>query len=323
LTRRGVAGPPTIPVVIDRDLMERARTGDVRSIARVLSAIEDRTPDGRAMFHDLFTGPTRTAWSTGITGAPGSGKSTLVSSMIPEMLPEDGRLAVVAVDPSSPFSGGAILGDRIRMSDHAGDDRVYIRSLANRGALGGISESTPAVLAALAGLGFEELLVETVGVGQSEVEIATSADTTVVVVSPGWGDSIQASKAGFLEVADVFVVNKADRPDAAVAARDLEAMLAIGPARAWTPPVLETVATDGVGVGAVVAAVHAHRRHLVTSGELVVRRRMRAAGELAAAVRQAVVSASAGTADTIELIERVVAHEIDPWSAADSLLDAR
>jgi GTPase len=302
------------------ETLDLARAGDVRSIARLLSAIEDRTPAGRHAFHELFLSA-GAAWSTGVTGAPGSGKSTLVSSMIPFFSPS--RLAVVAVDPSSPFSGGAILGDRVRMSDHGADEQVYIRSLANRGALGGISESTPAIMAALDGLGFGELIVETVGVGQSEVEIATTADTTVVVVSPGWGDAIQASKAGFLEVADIFVVNKADRPDSEAAMRDLEAMLSLGPPRTWTPPVIRTVATVGTGVDDVVGAVIAHRDHLRTSGQLDVRRRTRAARQLAAAVRQAADSGVSDGSQEAGLVDRIAAHDVDPWTAADSLLGAR
>jgi LAO/AO transport system kinase len=309
-------------LVTTESMLERATAGDVRALARVLTEIENRTPAGHTLMHDLFPRGGH-SWSTGITGAPGAGKSTLVSGMIGRLVPHDGRLAVVAVDPSSPFSGGAILGDRIRMADHAGDDRVYIRSLANRGALGGISESTPAILAALDGLGFEELLVETVGVGQSEVEIATTADTTIVVVSPGWGDAVQASKAGFLEIADIFVVNKADRPDTDATVRDLEAMLALGAPMPWSPPVLTSIATDSVGVEAIVEAVHRHREHLVATGELGLRRERKAARELAAAIRQGVEASSRDRNATAELVARIAAHQIDPWTAAESLLAAR
>lgn len=299
-------------------VLTRARNGDSRAIARIVSRIEDATPEGATLFAELFADAGR-AWTTGITGAPGSGKSTLTSALIPAMRHDDHRLAVVAVDPSSPFTGGAILGDRIRMMEHAGDDRVYIRSVANRGSLGGISETTPSILAALDGLGFTEILVETVGVGQSEVEIATTADTTIVVVSPGWGDAIQVSKAGFLEVADILVVNKADRPDADVAVRDLEAMLAIGPEEPWRPPVIRTVATTGSGVGELVDAIAAHRVHLDTSGERERRRRVRAGRELAAAVRRRVEAAAQVTGHS-GLVARIAAHTIDPWTAADRLL---
>ncbi len=299
-------------------VLGRARQGDSRAIARVISRIEDASAEGSAIFAELFADAGR-AWTTGITGAPGSGKSTLTSALIPRMRRGDDRLAVVAVDPSSPFTGGAILGDRIRMTEHVGDDRVFIRSVANRGSLGGISETTPSIIAALDGLGFTEILVETVGVGQSEVEIATTADTTVVVVSPGWGDAIQVSKAGFLEVADVLVVNKADRPDADAAVRDLETMLEIGPQRPWHPPVIRTTATLGSGVDDLVAAIAAHREHLDRSGERDRRRRMRAGRELAAAVRRR-LERTADIPNHSGLIARIADHAIDPWAAADRLL---
>lgn len=259
------------------------------------------------------------AWITGVTGAPGAGKSSLVSELIPRLLDGPERLAVVAVDPSSPFSGGAILGDRIRMGIHAGDDRVFIRSLANRGALGGISETTPPIVAALDGLGFNEVLVETVGVGQSEVEVATTTDTTIVVVSPGWGDAIQVSKAGFLEIADVLVVNKADRPGADVAARDLEAMIAMGPSIGWIPPVVLTTATDGTGLGDLVGAIQRHRTYLVESGERSHRRRRASARQLSAAVRLEAETASE-TGDVDDLVAKVANRQLDPWSAAVRLL---
>lgn len=306
--------------MIDSDILAAARRGDTRAVARVLTSVENRTDEGAAHFASLF-GDAGRAWITGVTGAPGSGKSTMVSALIPLLTPDEGKLAVVAVDPSSPFSGGAILGDRIRMSQHVGDDRVFIRSLANRGSLGGISESTPSVLAAMDGLGFDEIVVETVGVGQSEVEIATSADTTVVVVSPGWGDAIQVSKAGFLEVADVLVVNKADIAGADAAVRDLTSMLAIGPDRPWTPPVVMTTSTTGAGVSDLADAILSHRAYLDDSGDRDRRRRIRAARELAAAVRRR-VEQTVDLRHDVGLVARVAAHEIDPWTAADILVSA-
>ncbi len=305
----------------ETDLLSSARNSDVRALARVLTHIENRSPEGRDLFAALFS-ESGHAWITGVTGAPGAGKSTLVSELIPQLV-QAGRLAVVAVDPSSPFSGGAILGDRVRMGTHAGDSRVYIRSLANRGALGGISETTPPIVSALDGIGFDEVVVETVGVGQSEVEVATTTDTTVVVVSPGWGDAIQVSKAGFLEIADVLVVNKADRKGADVAVRDLEAMVSLGdgqgPGRAWTPPVIATTATDGSGVDALVDAINRHRRYLVDSEERTVRRRIAAARQLAAAVRlEAEGAEDAGDLD--DLVAQVATRQIDPWRAAAALI---
>ena len=301
------------------DLLASARSGDTRSIARVISEVENRSREGRVLSSELYAAGGN-AMITGITGAPGAGKSTLVSALIDELL-GDGRLAVVAVDPSSPFTGGAILGDRIRMGHHVANPDVFIRSLANRGSLGGISEATPAVVAAFDALGFAEVLIETVGVGQSEVEIASTADTTVVVVSPGWGDSVQAAKAGLLEVADILVVNKADRSGADVAVDDLETMVAMGPERPWMPPVLRTTALDGEGVATLAGAIREHRAHLAASGEAVERRRRRAAAELSAALQEQMRSLSdASHAETV--INRIVERQLDPWSAAASILSS-
>ncbi len=306
----------------DRDLLPAALAGDTRAVGRVLTEIENMTPQGRTALSDLFRRGGR-GRITGITGTPGAGKSTLTSGLLPHVLEGADRVAVVAVDPSSPFSGGAILGDRIRMADHAADDRVFIRSVANRGSLGGISDTTPAIVAALEGLGFSEVLIETVGIGQSEVEIATAADTTIVVLSPGWGDAVQVSKAGFLEIADVFVVNKADRDGADAAVADLVSMLDLGPDTGWVPPVLQTVATTGEGVSDVWEAVIAHRKFLDTTGENARRRRIRAAAQLSAALRRAIEGSLHLDAGPPEIIEAIVARDVDPWTAAERVLDAR
>ncbi|MGI9584157.1 MAG: methylmalonyl Co-A mutase-associated GTPase MeaB [Acidimicrobiia bacterium] len=303
------------------DLLQAALTGDVRSIGRVLTEIESRSDAGSHLFAELYA-VGGSSWTSGITGTPGAGKSTLVASMIPMLSTPNERLAVVAVDPSSPFTGGAILGDRIRMGQPAQDANVYIRSVANRGSLGGIAETTPAIVSSLDGLGFAEIIVETVGVGQSEVEIATTADTTVVAVNPGWGDTVQTSKAGFLEIADIFVVNKADLDGAEQAVRDLELMLSLGPSAGWTPPVVATVATQGEGVEDVVDAIRRHREHLATTGELLVRRRDRAARELAAAIRQSIILAADADRDTDDLVQMIVDHQVDPWTAAGRALGA-
>ncbi|MEN8238531.1 MAG: methylmalonyl Co-A mutase-associated GTPase MeaB [Actinomycetota bacterium] len=303
-------------------LVTSARNGDSRAIGRILTQIEDRTDTGRALIRDLFAAGGR-AWLTGVTGTPGAGKSTLVSSLMSHVIDTTDKAAIVAVDPSSPFTGGAILGDRIRMGAHAADDRVFIRSVANRGSLGGISQTTPAIVSGLDGLGFSEIIIETVGIGQSEVEITTTADTAVVVVSPGWGDAIQVAKAGFLEIADIFVVNKADRGGADVAVRDLQAMLELAPRPGWMPPVIETVATTGSGVGDLWNAIKDHRVYLSESGTDVTRRRTRAAAQLSAALRQSLgdtVDLSSGSTD---LIARIASRQIDPWTAADGVLDSR
>ena len=244
--------------------VEQARAGDRRALARAISAVEEGSPDAQALLagFSAFAGSAR---RIGITGAPGVGKSTLVSGLVSTIRGEGHMVAVIAVDPSSPLTGGAILGDRIRMQEHVEDPGVYVRSMAGRGHLGGLSAAVPEVADLLDGAGFGMIVIETVGVGQSEVEIMHHADSTVVVVTPGWGDSVQADKAGLLEIGDVFVVNKADRPGAVRARRDLETMLAMGPRRPWRPPVLETVATDGTGLAGLWESLAAHATHLASS----------------------------------------------------------
>ncbi|MFV1998867.1 MAG: methylmalonyl Co-A mutase-associated GTPase MeaB [Acidimicrobiia bacterium] len=300
-------------------LLDKALESDTRSIGRLLTSVENRTPLGREALARLYAAG-GTSRSVGVTGIAGAGKSTLTSSLLTRMLDGGDKIAVVAVDPSSPFTGGAILGDRVRMTEHAGEDRVFIRSVANRGSLGGISETTPAIVAALDGLGFPEVVIETVGIGQSEVEIATTADTTIVVVSPGWGDAVQVSKAGFLEIADIFVVNKSDRDGAGRAVADLRTMIELGPPTSWEPPVLETVATTGAGVDELWAAVLAHREHMDSTGSITQRRRLRAAAQFSAAVRQAVGETVAFEGDSVDLIGAIADRSIDPWTAADQAL---
>jgi LAO/AO transport system kinase len=301
-------------------LIERALDGDRRSLARLVSRVEDDTDEGRNALAVLYPNG-GASWVTGITGAPGSGKSTLVDGFV-GFAADRGNVAVVAVDPSSPFSGGAVLGDRIRMQRHTDDPRIYIRSMANRGHLGGLADSTPRVVALLDGIGFSEVLIETVGVGQAEIDVASSADTVIVVVNPGWGDSIQAAKAGLLEIGDVFVVNKADRPDADETVTELLRMLDVGPERAWRPPIVTTIATDGTGLDDLWAAIVDHRRHLTETGDLQARRRDRASREIEAAVRAGLRRRASLDSGVGELLNRVTAREIDPWSAAGTIIDA-
>jgi LAO/AO transport system kinase len=229
----------------------------------------------------------------GITGAPGAGKSTTVNALVAALRKRGDRVAVLAVDPSSPFSGGALLGDRVRMQGHATDPGVFIRSMASRGQLGGLAAATPMAIRALDAAGFDVILVETVGVGQAEVQVASAADSTVVVVVPGMGDSIQAAKAGLLEVADVLVVNKADRPDTDATVRDLRSMVALSTA-AWRPPVVKTVATASGGIAELVGELDRHWSWLSSSGELERRRRARARDEVLATAVAAVRSALDG-----------------------------
>jgi LAO/AO transport system kinase len=296
-------------------LLEAATAGDRRALGRLVSAVEDDTSAGRKALAATYP-QGGGAWLTGVTGAPGAGKSTLVDLFVAQARPSR-RVAVVAVDPSSPFTGGALLGDRVRMQRHTEDDGVFIRSMANRGHLGGIAEATPRVVALLDGLGFDEIIIETVGVGQAEVDVAASADTVVVVVTPGWGDAVQAAKAGLIEIGDVFVVNKADRPGTEQVVKELIGALELGPPRAWHPPVIETVATEGVGIAELSEAVNAHRSHLVESGERELRRRNRVRGEVESAVRARLRRATgSGDAVPAAIIDRVLSRRLDPWAAA-------
>ena len=242
-------------------LIPSALGGDRRALARLITIVENGGDAADEVLAGVF-GTGGDAWTTGLTGAPGSGKSTLTDRLIEAIRVGGAEVAVVAVDPSSPFSGGAVLGDRVRMQDHIDDAGVYIRSMASRGHLGGISAATPRVVATLDGAGFPEILVETVGVGQAEVEIAANADTTLVVVNPGWGDSVQAAKAGLLEIGDIFIVNKADRPGVHETVRDLTQMLELGDHDGWAPPIIPTVAATGDGIADLWTAIKGHRDHL-------------------------------------------------------------
>lgn len=271
------------------ELFERARAGDRRALGRLLSALERGGTEARELERRCFGLPgRRDPWTIGLTGAPGVGKSTLTNRLVGAFRP-DGPVAVVAVDPSSPVSGGAILGDRVRMGEHSGDDGVFVRSMATRGHLGGLAGTVPSALRLLGAVGFDLVLVETVGVGQVEVEVAESADTTVVVLTPGWGDGVQAAKAGLLEVADVFVVNKADRPGVGETVRELEAMLALGGELPWRPPIVTTVAAGGEGIEALHQALLEHRRWLEESGTLAERRAARAVDEAERLARRIVL----------------------------------
>ncbi len=261
-------------------------------------------------------------YTVGITGAPGSGKSTLTSAVVARLRADGQRVAVLAIDPSSPFTGGAILGDRVRMGDHALDDEVFIRSMATRGHLGGLALAAPAAVRVLDAVGMQWILLETVGVGQVEVDVASTADTTVVVVNPGWGDAVQANKAGLLEIADVFVVNKADREGAGATRRDLEAMLELSDDRGWRPIVLETVATAGTGVDDLVEAVGTHRAYLTETGLLEGERVARVRRELErliAANFAVKARAVAGTEEFDAVVSQVVDRTLDPASAAARL----
>lgn len=290
----------------------------------MLSLVEQGGDDARAvgrLAHPLGGA----AYTVGITGAPGSGKSTLTSGLIGVLRAAGERVAVLAIDPSSPFSGGAILGDRVRMQDHALDDGVFIRSMATRGHLGGLALATPEAVRLLDAVGLRWVIVETVGVGQVEVEVAGAADTTVVVVNPGWGDAVQANKAGLMEIADVFVINKADRPGAADTRRDLAQMLDLSELGDWRPPIVATSATEGEGVGELWDAVLKHRTFLSSGGRLEERRAQRLRDELTHIVAERLLErARAATRGRglDEAAAAVLAREVDPWTAAEALLSA-
>ena len=308
------------------DLVDRARQGEPRAVARLISLVEDASPLLREVMARLAPHAGR-AQVIGVTGAPGVGKSTSSNALVGSLRKRDKRVGVLAVDPSSPFSGGALLGDRIRMQDHALDRDVYIRSMASRGHLGGLAWSTPQAVRVLDAAGCDVVLVETVGVGQSEVEIAGLADTTLVLLAPGMGDGVQAAKAGILEIGDVYVVNKADRDGADQVRRDLRSMLALGdrPEGAWRPPIVKTVASTGEGVDDLAEAVDRHRAWLESSGELRRRRVHRAREEVEAIavteLRQRWEGIH-GRAELDGLAEAVVAGRLDPYAAADELLAA-
>ncbi len=324
-------------------------SGDRRALARLLTQIENAAPPAADALAALFP-HTGHAHRVGVTGPPGTGKSSLVAELTKVWRRAGRTVAIVAVDPSSPFTGGAILGDRIRMRDLAGDAGVFIRSMASRGSLGGLARATGDVVEVFDAAGFEVILIETVGAGQTEVEIARTAHTTVVVEAPGLGDDVQAIKAGLLEVADVLVVNKADQPGVENAVRALRASLdlahptardwlrhphhaaadpapsprAPGDAAPWRPPILPTVATQGTGAPEVVAAIEQHRAHLQSTGELERRERDILAHELETRLRDALLAglvARLGNGQLAQAVDRIVAREIDPASAARQLAE--
>ncbi len=309
-------------------LVEAARAGDGRAAARLLRHVEDETEVGLAAWRRLFKEAGR-AWVVGITGPPGVGKSTLIGRLARAYREQGLKVGVLAVDPTSPLTGGALLGDRIRMQELASDPGVYIRSLATRGAVGGVARAAGRLVTVLDALGYGIILLETVGAGQDEVEVAAIAGTTVLVLMPGQGDEIQALKAGLVEIADIIVVNKADREGADQLAAQLRSVLRLGTARPdggeWTPPVIKTVAADGTGIGELLSAVEAHRAFLSRTGRETERRR--------AALRKAIWREAeslllrrlgrdpAAAAEFEGLVRRVEAGELDPISAAAALLE--
>ena len=307
-------------------LLERARAGRIGDIARLLSIVENEEPEAADVVRQTYA-QTGRATLVGFTGPPGAGKSTLVSALTAAYRQTGARVAVVAVDPSSPFTGGAILGDRIRMREQSLDTGVFIRSMANRGQSGGLSRATRRVVGVLDALGFDFVLVETVGVGQHEIEVARTVDTVCLLTIPGAGDDIQAIKAGIMEIADLLVVNKADRPGADEAVKDLTHMLTLGtPRTTWRPPVIKTSAKDGSGIQDLIVAVQKHRAWAAESGEARRRNVEAMRNEIQMLMQERVLRElrerlQKGGLD--EIVSRVVDKDLDPYGAVDALLNRR
>jgi LAO/AO transport system kinase len=308
-------------------LVTRAREGDHRSVGRLITLVENAAPELREVMAALAP-HAGTARLLGLTGSPGVGKSTTTSALLSAYRARGERVGVLAIDPTSPFSGGALLGDRVRMQEHATDSGVYIRSMGTRGNLGGVSWATPQAIRVLDAVGCDVVIIETVGVGQAEVAVASLADSTVVMLAPGLGDGIQAAKAGILEIADLYVVNKADRDGATQTVRDLKSMLALGEKRSaddWKPPVLSTISAKGDGIPELVVALDRHHAWLTESGELDRRRRRRAVEEIetlaVTALRERIGDLREG-ALLGQFADDVLAGRCDPYAAADRLVAA-
>ena len=311
----------------EQSLAERLLAGDKRALARAITLVEDDKPEGWELVREVYP-HTGGAAIVGVTGPPGVGKSTLMGALT-KLERERGRtVAVLSIDPSSPFTKGALLGDRIRLSDHFLDPGVFIRSMANRGHLGGIAAATPQAIRVLDAAGFDPIIIETVGVGQDEVEIASTADSVVVLLAPGMGDAIQTAKAGILEIADLFAVNKSDKPDAHQVVKDLRNMIALAGrpedgAKRWKPPIIPTVAVNGPrdeGICDLVAKLDAHWKWLTSTGELDARRRARARDEITVlAVAALHARLDLGRIDA--LAGQVADGTLDPFTAAETLLE--
>jgi LAO/AO transport system kinase len=305
-------------------LAERLVAGDKRALARAISLVENRAPEGDRLVAELFP-RTGAARIVGFTGPPGVGKSTLIGSICSELRKAEREVGVLSIDPSSPFTQGAVLGDRIRLSDHFLDPGVFIRSMATRGSLGGLAEAALQAALLMDASGKDDILLETVGVGQGEIDIVDHADTVVLALMPGSGDSIQALKAGVMEIPDVICVNKADHPLANTMIREVKAVLGLGPDRDWKVPVVRTEAAKGEGIAELLEAIDAHGKRIAEAGTLAERRarnlRAEVLGIAAARLRRELEQRAASDPDLTALLDRVVSREIDPATAARELLD--
>lgn len=309
------------------DLAKRLLAGDKRALARAITLIENNDDEGWRLVREVYPRTGR-AKVLGLTGPPGVGKSTLVGAMIKVLRARDETVAVLSIDPSSPFTHGALLGDRIRLTEHFLDPGVFIRSMANRGALGGLSEATLQAVLLMDAAGRDNVMIETVGVGQAEVDVIDHADTIVLALMPGSGDSVQALKAGVMEIPDVIVVNKADHPMTDTLVREVKGVLALGrPDDGWTPPVVRTQAADGVGIDELIAAIDAHRTHIAERGTLEVRRRRNLENEVieiaTISLRREIEAVIAADDGVRELLDQVVGRKLDPASAAREILARR
>jgi LAO/AO transport system kinase len=303
------------------DLVDGVLSGDPRAVARAISMVEDGDEGLEELSAGVFPHTGR-ASTIGLTGSPGVGKSTLAGELVRVARERGMSVAVLAIDPTSPFTGGALLGDRLRMQAHATDPAVFIRSMATRGHLGGMALAAPEAVRILDASGRDLVIVETVGVGQAEVEVAAATDTTLVVVAPGWGDHVQVAKAGILEVADVFVVNKADREGAEASVRDLQQMIQMGSEHAWTPPVVTTSAVEGEGIAELWEAVDEHRQHLETTGALERGRRARLLREVESLTAERLRGAIRELLDSdVSLVDDLAERRIDPYRAAAILME--
>jgi LAO/AO transport system kinase len=309
----------------ETSLAERVAAGQGRALARAISLVENRDPQGDRLVAELFP-TTGKARIIGLTGPPGVGKSTLIGALTAELRRRDRTVGVLSIDPSSPFSQGAVLGDRIRLSDHFLDPGVFIRSMATRGSLGGLAEAALQAALLMDAAGKDDILLETVGVGQGEIDVVDHADTIVLALQPGSGDSIQALKAGVMEIPDVIVVNKCDHPLADTMVREIRSILAIGPERSWKVPVIRTEATKGEGIEELLAKVDEHRAHIEAEGTLDERRarnlRAEVIGIAASRLRRDLERRLGDDPEFADLLERVVRRETDPATAAGELLES-